>query len=279
MKSIIKLIKAVIAATGILFLLLVIYDQLYPSDFCRSYYLSPLEIDERNLRAKNGNIIAIYNLRDHYIACDDETNISKLLAFYRKFQFSDNNMGLVWSKSLELGIQQWKLGDTTEDIVENLELLATDNVDATTMLIRPYQYDDDMFSKTVAKSLYYAKLLGCQENEPYSYAPYLYALFYDQPDNKECIKVAYAMLAFTRLNAYEFYKYSDFWVLERNMTAKLGMEDSSYVLSNYQQIIADECAGILSDHDQVPTEEKLMRYAFPLKSDANASNLSVLIRK
>jgi hypothetical protein len=54
------------------------------------------------------------------------------------------------------------------------------------------------------------------------------------------------------------------------MTSRLDHKEIDYVISNYQSIIAKECEGILADHSQVPTEEKLNLYAFPLKSDKSA---------
>ncbi|MDR2152133.1 MAG: hypothetical protein LBO72_04875 [Helicobacteraceae bacterium] len=119
----------------------------------------------------------------------------------------------------------------------------------------------------IPKSLYYSKLDGCDTNKEYSYASYLHTLFHNYPDNKEYIKVAYAMLLFTKFNAKNFYNYSNFETLEQNMTSRLDSKEVSYVIRNYQDIIAKECEGILADHRLIPTEAKLNRYAFPLKSD------------
>ncbi|MDR2151268.1 MAG: hypothetical protein LBO72_00450, partial [Helicobacteraceae bacterium] len=73
-----------------------------------------------------------------------------------------------------------------------------------------------------------------------------------------------------KFNARNFYNYSNFETLEQNMTSRLDNKEVSYVIRNYQDIIAKECEGILADHSQVPTEAKLNRYAFPLKSSENS---------
>jgi hypothetical protein len=79
------------------------------------------------------------------------------------------------------------------------------------------------------------------------------------------------MLLFTKFNAENFYNYSNFGSLEQNMTSRLDPKMIDDVTSNYQTIIANECADIMADHSQVPTEEKLFKYAYPLKSDENAT--------
>jgi hypothetical protein len=82
------------------------------------------------------------------------------------------------------------------------------------------------------------------------------------------MQIAYAMLLSTKINAENFYKYSNFEAIEQNIASKLNPRDVDYIASYYQAIIAKECEGIMADRSQIPTEDKLMKYAFPLKSDA-----------
>ncbi|MDR2638580.1 MAG: hypothetical protein LBC09_01935 [Helicobacteraceae bacterium] len=161
-----------------------------------------------------------------------------------------------------------------EDTLADLEKESINNYRARALLASAYNQGWSQIFRSylnIPKSLYYSKLDGCDTNNGYSYASYLHTLFHNYPDDKEYLKVAYAMLLFTKFNAYSFYKYSNFDALEQNITPRMDRKDIEYVISNYQDIIAKECEGILSDHDQVPTEEKLMKYAFPLKSDNNGT--------
>jgi hypothetical protein len=264
-----KIIKSFFIASIILLGLLLVYDNIRPHDFCSTSYLSPKEIDKLNMEAEQGDIRSVMKLINYYIGCDYERNISCLLTFYRKYRYSKDGTVVIWSKSFGLAREQWGLGENTKTIIGNIEILATYNINAQTILMYPYQYGIGMFKRNISRSLYYSKLLGCQEKEPYSYVSYLHTLFHNYPDDKEYLKVAYAMLFFTKLNADKFYKYSNFDALEQNIISRLDRKEIDYVISNYQDIIAKECEGILSDHDQVPTKEKLRRYAFPLKSDNN----------
>jgi hypothetical protein len=77
------------------------------------------------------------------------------------------------------------------------------------------------------------------------------------------------MLFYTKLSTNKFCRYSDLESLERNMTSRLDYKDIDYVISDYKDLTAKECDGILSNHDHTPAQEKLTRYAFPLKSSNN----------
>jgi hypothetical protein len=147
--------------------------------------------------------------------------------------------------------------------VESFEIYAADNSEVRIALSMAYE----VFHHNIPKSLYYAKLNACDRNATSSYDSYARKLLKNYPDNKEYLKTAYAMILFSKLNAQSAYDNSSFEDLAQKITSKLYIGDTYYIADNYETIVAEECEGILADHSEVPTDEKLNRYAFPLKSD------------
>jgi hypothetical protein len=250
---------------AVLFLMGAYHDH----DPCGNNYLSEDELAENERLADNGDISAFYSLKAHALWCDDNADIDKKLRYYKKYQFIER---AAYQLAMRAGLPGWDKNIDAKSNVFNIERKAIYNQNERIALAhiygsRNYNRAGMEILLNIPKSLYYSKLDGCDTNKEYSYASYLHALFHNYPDNKEYVKVAYAMILFTKFNAKNFYNYSNFETLERNMTSRLDSKEVSYVIRNYQDIINKECEGILADHSQVPTEAKLNRYAFPLKSD------------
>jgi hypothetical protein len=247
---------------------------LAPSNACRSSYLSDDQIAENIEKADRGDANAKERLLWHYEQCD--RNMNTMIHFYKRYEFlqkEDYNLSgfsPFWTQAMYIWRDRNNIEFLDMPIIEqdaprdpNARILAYGLYNGYIPALAYFRF------KNIPKSLYYAKLDGCDTNNEYSYASYLYMLFHNYPDDKEYLKVTYAMLLFTKFNAYNFYKYSNLDALEQNITTRVDYKDIEYVISNYRDIIAKECEGILADHDQVPTEEKLMKYAFPLKSGKN----------
>lgn len=233
---------------------------------CASNGLSKSELQAHIQKADQGDKAAMSRLVSYFISCEKD-NLDTMLDMYKKYQFFNNDSV---ADLMLIGMFEFvgSSGLNGDDLIKYGEMKATSDASMRIFLAYAYTHNDDL-PNSLPKALYYSKLDGCEGKEPYAYASYLYTLFHNYADNKEYLKVTYAMLLFTKLNANQFYNYSNFESLEQNITSRLSPQDISYITANHNDILSKECEGIMSDHNLVPTEEKLIKYAFPLKSDDN----------